>query len=102
MPSPIPCESGFFHGRIFAGSGSEKPGLLRLFGSEENGLLRCENGLESSVEVGLMTDSGSGFGLAKPVSRGELKKEDEMGRLCCFSIVGEGRVVNSAIVKDLH
>lgn len=92
MPRPIILESNLSQWRL--GSGSEGLMVDVVF---VKGFRKPENGLLSSMEVGLIIVSVSEKTFEeKPVkSRGELKKDDEGGLLCLS--VGDGREPQSAI-----
>ncbi len=93
MPRPMLLESNFSQWRLESDSGG--------FTVAVKGFRKPENGLLSSVEVGLMTASVSEKTFEeKPVkSLGELKKDDEGGFL--YLSAGDGKEPQSAILACL-
>lgn len=88
MARPMPLESNLSQWRLVSGSG-----VLGVFDSDQNGFLRPNNGLVSSIEVGLITASVSEKGFdVKLVNNLGVEKKDEVG-------LGEGRELLSAITE---
>ena len=92
MAKPIPLGSKLSQWRLVSVSG-----VLGAFVSDQNGLLKPENGLLSSMEVGLITTSVSDkdFGMELVNNLGEMKREEEVGFLYLSS--GDCRELCSAI-----